>query len=247
MSLQWLNRYCDQESTRDRSQRPFQLAGHRCATDEYSLIAVRNNGRDDNPGSGRVLDLIRGMLREEPLPPVMTTTLADLWLWLDRLERDVCPCTEYFRDYPGPLPHCPACNGDGWVLPAYDRPWANTQTPDPSAAYRKICPVGTFFGLPVDLNRLLWWLPADLEDVEPDRSVRIWVSAWGRGPAVTFAGKSWRVVQASMSREIYTDQYREYVPGAGQWWHQRRDPVAVAISRDWCEENGHDYAAVWRS
>lgn len=237
MSLTWMNRYVIPDSGIELWERAHRVSGYRIVTDSRCLLAVAEVGPDDNPGSTKRLDIIRALLTEEPIAPVMTTTLADLWLWLDHLERDRCPCIYNYGQEAEPMPFCPACEGEGWHFPDYEAPNNGYANP-------RLLPVGSFFGLPVDLNRLTWWLCGNLEDVDAS-PVRIWVSCHGKGPAITFAAYGWRLVISALSREIYTGQYREYAPGVGEWWHQRRDPIAVMVSHDWCEENGINHADLW--
>ena len=243
MSLTWINRYVIPDSGIELWERAHRISGYRIVTDSRCLLAVADVGPDDNPGSTKRLDIIRALLTEEPIAPVMTTTLGDLWLWLDHLERDRCNecdgegiAVMYNPPIPG-IP-CQGCEGERWTLPEYEPPSSGYANP-------RLIPVGSFFGLPVDLNRLTWWLCGNLEDVDAS-PVRIWVSCHGKGPAITFAAYGWRLTISSLSREMYTGQYREYAPGAGEWWHQRRDPIARMIAADWCQENGIDPATVFR-
>ena len=240
MNLTWMNRYVIPDSGIELWERAHRISGYRFVTDSRCLLAVAEVGPDDNPGSTKRLDIIRALLPEEPVAPAMTTTLGDLWLWLDHLERDRCLCLHdtFYELNVTPLPHCQDCDGEGWHFPDYEPPSNGYSNP-------RLMPVGSFFGLPVDLNRLTWWLCGNLEDVDAS-PVRIWVSCHGKGPAITFAAYGWRLVISSLSRVIYTGQYREYAPGAGEWWHQRRDPIARMIAADWCQENGIDPATVFR-
>jgi hypothetical protein len=248
--VNWLNRYLKPDVGNAIYSQVWQGNGQSVVTCGSHLLAV------DDPAA--TFDALRvtgvgnidhgsaiSQLLTRPTPDTaMVTTLGDLWAWLDRVERHLCPgCvkghypihyTEGGMIYPfGPYEIidwrreiiCETCDGNLWVFPYVE------SGPKPDV----VC-----FGRCVfDRNALAWWLPAELGDAQ--QLVRIWVTPTGRSHILIVQGSVWKLLTVEMQAEKYRGRYRTYYPGAGLWWTHRRDPVAMLTAQDWCQEKGYDY------
>jgi hypothetical protein len=247
--LAWVNRYTVPET-------PMGLAhlgwGCRVVTDARCILSVADPsapfeepqvffGDPEKPESFEVAKrkntVIWSLIQERVPPDAGQTTLNDLWLWLDRIERRACAwCSgtgdgtfltnggEVLVTSAGVA--CGECEGKGWYFP---EPYPQLDA-DPV----------TVCGYPLDRNRLSWWLAGELQ--EHGTEVRFWAtSAAPAAVAVVFDNPQWRLVCSSKHRDAHPARYRTYLPGCGQWWQHRYDPVARMAATDWAMERGADY------
>lgn len=241
-SLDWLDRYLLPDCGYAAWDRVHRGDGRAVATDGRCILAV-----DDPAATFAELDVpfgtahgfdpadanrtLRGLLAEPAPADADVTDLGDLWAWVGHLWRERCPAclgTGSFLGMGPDDPPCEECDGRRWVfpLPPWDRPDADTVTAR---------------GLPLDRNRLAWWLAGELGDYGA-APVCVWRSASAglKSPAVAFAGPCWRLVVAASDRDVHPARYRTYLPGAGQWWERRLEPVARWAAEDWARERGAD-------
>lgn len=233
--MTWMDRYTLPDST------PLWSAVHRgdgraVVTDGRTLLAVDDPAATfaqlelpaGNPG---VSPAARRLLAEPPPADAMWTDLGDLWLWLDRVERERCRACggtgNAIQSDPGVHPPrfvaCEECDARGWHLSVPAAPDADTVM---------VC------GRHLDRNRVAWWLAGELAG--HGDHCRVWPTHTGMMPAATFAGDHWRLVVAAMSPEIHRGRYRAYHPGLGLWWVERRCGTARCAARDWAQDRGID-------
>jgi len=216
--------------------------GRSLVTNNRHLLAV--DGMADGSGPLEVavpqakLHRMLDVVHSPPPADAMVTDLADLWLWLDRVERERCPECRGSGCYGGlewsDPPPCELCDGDGWLLPDFS---PEEHGPDD---------VVTLCEIPLDRNALAWWLPGELAGL--GTACRVWARAFPVSPnsvndpvpVVTVAGDRWRVAAAGLLRQFYPGRFRTYLPGAGVWYACRRDRVARLAGADWAQERDRD-------
>lgn len=231
----WLVRYAIPDSGWKECETVHRGDGRAVVTDRVCILAVDDPGAtlgELDMGKDAVTRCVRESLAEAVPPDALRFDLGDLWLWLDRVDREQCPeCRQYPDDA---KPFCQECDGRGWVRP------------EPGADDYDADTVGLADAL-VDRWRLAWWLPGELEPL--GTAVAVWRSgAFGRdkvpalgGNVLALDGGGWRLIVMSLDP---TDRrgkvYRTYHPGAGLWWQNRRCPVARLSALDWFAERGVD-------
>jgi hypothetical protein len=225
--MTWLARYTTPDSGRPLWEAVHAApGGWACVTDGRCLLGAKRRADPARPPllpvpGDKGKDVVARLLNAPVPDDAAGSTLADLWLWLDHVALLRCPaCRPFERDARDPeVMFCSECDGRRWVFPV----------PDPADADTvRAC------GKPLDRNRLAWWLAGELGDIAP--AVRVFPAAGL--DAVTFDGGRWRLVVMALKADVHPGVYRAYTPGAGQWWHLRRDPVSRLVARDWCEERG---------
>lgn len=229
--LTWLNRYTLPDSGRHLWEHVHSHHGRAVVTDGRCMLAVDDPGASFGPLAEAVrlsprvvLDRVTAFLDHPAPADASHTTLSDLWFWLDRLERMQCPACRPFRRGDPEREFCSGCDGDGWVFP-----WRDSADKD----------TGVVAGVHLDRNRLCWWLAGELEGF--GAAVRYWrhkAHAAMSQPAVVFDGGGWRLAVMSLDPTFHPGRYREYLPGAGVWWHHRRDGVARCAAADYYAERG---------
>lgn len=229
MNLDWLERYTIPDSGIPEWASIHYGDGLAVVTDSRCLLAVPapDEWTPLAPFSGKKADrnvALRAMLREPPPASAMVTDLMDLWRWLDHLEREACPqCRGSVSGRHTEDGFCAVCDGQGWLTPFREPDAPDTLT---------VC------GVPVDPWRLCWWLAGELE--EYGTRCCVWLTGTAKVPTVVIAGDSWRLLCASLDREMNPSRHRAYLPGAGLWWQYRRCPVSRLTAADWAAERGAD-------
>jgi hypothetical protein len=166
--------------------------------------------------------MVTKLLGEAVPDDAMVTDLPDLWLWLDHLKLDRCPECEG-RSVLDQHDVCLGCDNEGWIFPGHDDPFAD---------------VVTILGHHLDRNRLAWWLPGDLADVDSG-PVAMWPTTSSKIGAVVFDGGAWRLAIAALDPKVHAGRrYRGYAPSAGLWWHHRGDSVAQMMAPDYFSDRG---------
>jgi len=248
--LGWLDRFVSHDSGHPLWDAVHRAHGLAFASDGRSLLAVDDPAATfDGPAFAGVGAIFRGddaagrherlsrLLVEETPADAAPADLLDLWAWLDRVERVQCDSCRRIRAFyelgdSDPVGVCPECDGRGWFYTMFE-------PDDPKT-------VVTILGLPFDRNRLAWWLPGELWDVCGGRTAcRVFPSGAAAMQSVTFVGRGWRLVCASLKRESNPRQYREYRLGCGAWWSHRHDAKAVAAAEDWAQERGMSPGSLW--
>ena len=229
--MDWLDRYTDSDSGWADWATVHRGDGRSVVTDRRCVLAV------DDPAAGFGELVLRPRQPEvnrvarealaEPVPAgAVRTDLHDLWLWLDRLDRERCTeCPPYSA-----RPYCEECDGRGWLRPEPDE-----DNYDADAV--------VLAGGLVDRWRLCWWLPGELESLGTD--VAIWPSgAWPFGKApLAIDGGRWRLIVMTLDMTHAPAgsagrPRRTYHPGAGLWWACRRCPTARLAAIDWFADRG---------
>lgn len=249
MTLKWLNRYVRPDSGNPLWETVHRACGVAFVSDSRSLLVADDPAATFAPpefaGVGSLFrgdegakrhEILTRALIENPPDDAIHADLFDLWLWLDRVERVPCgDCngTGRYRAYHGPdaFP-CLECNGEGWFPVCAD-------PDDPQNTV-------SLLGLPFDRNRLAWWLPGELADVCGGRTeCRVFVFTHGAVPSLAIVGRGWRLICASLNRDMNPQSYRTYLLGAGVWWSQRRDRIATLAADDWAQERGLQAGELW--
>lgn len=245
--MNWLARYCRS------SPRPIALIvwhddGASYVTDSRGALSIREERGSRTPlpdsADGR---LLRKLLHGEPPPDAISTTLGDLWAWLDHFDRepcDSCGATGGYFSHVNMNPmRCEECNGRGWMFSA-----------DEESMLRSTVSIA---GAVVDAALLVWWLPAELGDL--DTPCLLWRSEVASAtpprkgemlPILHVRGGSWHVALMGLDPKRtgrIGRAYRTYIPGAGAWYMTRRqaDPE-FHPGTDWFIEHGiTDLAEMW--
>ena len=230
--MDWMTRYLDPADDRPEFRHTFRAGGWVFVTDTRSLLAVRGDHPAARDGAeffretperlGRVLDyLALGPPADAPV-----ADLHDLWLWLDRVEREACGAWCGGSGPPGRGP-CPECGGKGWH-------WPHHLCDDDAA---------TVCGYPFDRNRLAWWLAPEL----PAGRCRLFLlpEPGSLNRPIVVAGEGWRLLAVSIGKQYAPGRYRAYHPGAGHWWQHRRDRYARLAAADWAVEQGIEASDVF--
>ena len=231
--MDWLDRYTDPDSSWTDWANVHRGDGHSVVTDRRCILAV------DDPAAGFAELVLRPNQPEvnrvaraalaEPVPAgAVRTDLHDLWLWLDRLDRERCPDCPPDPDL---RPFCQDCDGRGWVRLEPDEDNYDADS------------VVLAGGL-VDRWRLCWWLPGELEPLGTD--VAVWPSGAFTPPLkapLTIDGGRWRLVVMTLDPThapagAAGRPRRTYFPGAGLWWACRRCPTARLAAIDWFQDRG---------
>lgn len=232
MRLTWMNRYTMPEFTA-LSASIRDGYGKRFVTDGRGLLVVddpeANAGPPKNVFTGSKRDLhhaalCRAITNDTP-ESAAVGNLMDFWAWLDGFGLVWCP--EFHYEFHSEL--CHLCEGNNWF--------------HTSAEDRSVISIG---GLPFDRDMVAWWMPSELLDIaDGDGSFRYWLWESRGTSCVSFVGRGWRVVIASLMKERFTDRYREYVLGCGPLWMNRNDIGARAAYVDWVQEQGYDELAAF--
>ena len=252
---EWLRRYTSAESVYVCERRVWQVGGLLVATDSKGAVCVEGAGGADlaagERGDAKKDAWIRNMVEvvgEARRPDAVATTLGDLWAWLDRVEREVCPACAgagvapgydpVTRCYTGPTCVCDDCDGRRWVWPWHDDDRDTV----------------TLCGLQFDRNMLAWWLAAELGAPEAPVCYQVTPGRPGGADRLTLFGAGWKVITSPFAADSPGNRrgktYRTYAPGAGGWWQARRQFAPdVHPGTDWfVEERGFepgDFAAMW--
>lgn len=244
--LNWLSKYCSDSVPRAR--KPFQLVNHLVATDGRVLCAIPHqwDGLSLPAEGDRLMQLILEWVRIATTSPALqSTTLGDLWAWLDHCE----------------LRRCPECWGAGNVWITRDDGYI--VAPNTRNAIEVHCDCGgkliysqddfsaseevLICGLRHKREALAQRLDPRLES-EGTR-VELGVAEC-RGIATGFfRSEKFLFASTALRLDPESKPCRVYTPGAGVWYMQRRDaPPELHPGTDWFREQGYDeddFVAMW--
>lgn len=233
--MDWLDRYTDPDSGWTDWAKVHRGDGRSVVTDRRCILAVDDatapfGELNLHPTRGAMNATARKVLAEPAPADAMAADLRDLWLWLDRIDRERCGACNGTGSYPGEWndspPDCEVCEGRGWHFP------------DAEFDAHTVSVLGHHF----DRLRLAWWLAGELEGAGDSSPVRLWVAATFRQfktQTLVIDGGWWRLVVASLNPERREgNRYRTYFPGAGLWWSCRRCPTARMAAIDWFQDRG---------
>lgn len=234
--MNWMERYASPEDASCLCRHVHRGGGVSLVTDTRCLLVADDPAAtfDDLAIDPKAAPVVTAFRYAAPPTDALWADLYDLWRWLDRVERLVCPGCRGTGHY-GPLGEggeaftCSECDGNRWVFPVPDRPDGDTVV---------VC------GRHLDRNRVAWWLAGELADL--GTACRAWAVEGAAGvPAVMIAGERWRLVVSSMRPETHRGRHRSYHPGAGTWWASRRCETSQCASIDWAQEQGVDPGALF--
>lgn len=196
---------------------------HSVATDGRTMLAVADNGRQEDEGIPAGLSRPVGRVRVylgAPDKPFAETTLERLLRFCDRIEYQFC---ENCKNWRVNLRHlCEHCDGSGWWWAEQTRPaWVG--------------------GILLDLDRLAYSLPTELE------GERVTL-ARHTSDALAVTGPSWKVWVMGLKADHSSHQSKVYPTFHDDdvYLAMLHDPECRHMLHDWLLERGDPYAAVVR-